>query len=341
MPPEDTMTIPISRRTFALTGACALITARAASAQTAELKVSHFLPPNHTFQKAMVLWSDELERQSDGRLKLRIYPAGQLGGGPNRQFDAARNGVVDIAISLHGATPGRYSMTELASLPFVSPSVGNASIATSRRLSELAPDLAKEHEGLRILWMAVTPPLMFHSKTPIRTIADFKGKRIRYAGMQFKNIIDSLGAVPLLVPPQETQDGLAKGIIDAATFPYEGAASFDIATVAKYTLEPGVSSSTFAVVMNPAKYASLPDDLRTLIDKTTGPDAAAKFGAMWDEAERDGKTAMLAKGTQVSTLAKDQLDQMKASFRPQIDTAIAEVDAQGKPGRKFFEAYLK
>jgi len=117
----------MSRRTFALTAAGAIMTSRSASAQTAELQVSHFLPPNHTFQKAMVAWSDEIEKQSAGRLKLRIYPAGQLGGGPNRQFDAARNGVVDIAISLHGATPGRYAVTELASLPFVSPSPGNTS----------------------------------------------------------------------------------------------------------------------------------------------------------------------------------------------------------------------
>jgi TRAP-type C4-dicarboxylate transport system substrate-binding protein len=334
--------IAITRRTFALSGACAVITSRSASAQTAELKVSHFLPPNHTIQKALVMWSDDLEKKSDGRLKLRIYPAGQLGGGPNRQFDAARNGVVDMAFSLHGATPGRYPMTELASLPFAAPSAGNKSTVTSRRLSELAPEyLAKEHEGLRILWMAVTPPLMFHSKMPIRTIADLKGKRIRYAGVQFKNIIDSLGAVPLLVPPQETQDGLAKGIIDAATFPYEGAASFDIATVAKYTLEPGVSAATFALVMNPAKYASLPDDLKALIDKTTGPEAAGRFGAMWDEAEREGKASMLAKGTQVAVLANDQLEQMKTIFRPQLDTAVADVEGQGKPGRKFFDGYLK
>jgi TRAP-type transport system periplasmic protein len=336
------MTMTMSRRTFALTGACALITSRSASAQTAELKVSHFLPPNHTFQKAMMAWSDDIEKQSAGRLKLRIYPAGQLGGGPNRQFDAARNGVVDIAISLHGATPGRYAMTELASLPFASPSAGNTSTVGSRRLSELAPDyLSKEHEGLRILWMAVTPPLMFHSKAPIRNIADFKGKRVRYAGVQFKNIIDSLGAVPLLVPPQETQDGLAKGIIDAATFPYEGAASFDIATIAKYTLEPGISAATFAVVMNPAKYGSLPDDLRTLINNTTGPEAAARFGAMWDEAEHEGKASMLAKGTQVSTLAEDQLRQMKGIFEPQVEAAVSEVEKQGKPGSQFFAAYLK
>ena len=213
---------------------------------------------------------------------------------------------------------------------------------TSRRLSELAPEyLAKEHEGLRILWMAVTPPLMFHSKTPIRTIADFKGKRIRYAGVQFKNIIDSLGAVPLLVPPQETQDGLAKGIIDAATFPYEGAASFDIATVAKYTLEPGVSSATFALVMNPAKYASLPDDLKALIDKTAGPEAATGYGAMWDQAENEGKASMLSKGAQVTVLANDQLEQMKTILRPQRDAAVADVESQGKPGRKFLDVYLK
>jgi len=322
--------------------AVALALASPAVAQTIELKVSHFLPANHTFQKAMVAWGEELDKASNGRLKLDIYPAGQLGGGPNREFDAARNGSVDIAISLHGATPGRYSMTELASLPFASPQAGLTSAITSKRLTELAPIyLAKEHEGLKILWMAATPPLMFHSKTPIHTIEDFKGKRIRYAGIQFKNIIDSLGGVPLLVPPQETQDALAKGIIDAATFPYEGAASCDIATVAKYTLEPGVSSATFAVVMNPARYASLPDDLKALIDKTTGPVAAEKFGEAWDEAEHQGKVSMLAEGTQVYVLPPVELAKMKQAFAPQVDAAIAAVEKQGKPGRKFFEDYTK
>jgi TRAP-type C4-dicarboxylate transport system substrate-binding protein len=313
-----------------------------AVAQTVELKVSHFLPPNHTIQKFLVAWADQLAKDSNGRLKLQIYPAGQLGGGPNRQFDAARNGIVDMAFSLHGSTPGRYATTELASLPFASPTAGDRSAIASKRLTEVAPAyLAKEHEGLKILWLAVTPPLMFHSKMPIRTVADFKGKRIRYAGIQFKNIIDSLGAVPLLVPPQETQDALSKGIIDGATFPYEGAASFDIATVAKNTLEPGVSSATFALVMNPAKYAALPNDLKALIDKTTGAAAAEKFGSMWDAAEREGKDSMLAKGTQVYVLPADELAKMKKAFAPQIDAAVADVEKQGRPGRAFFDAYVK
>ncbi|MDB5650337.1 MAG: hypothetical protein JWL62_1857, partial [Hyphomicrobiales bacterium] len=192
-----------------------------AFAQTYELKVSHYLPPNHTVQKELVRWGEDLAAQSGGRLKLNIFPASQLGP-VNRQFDLARNGVVDIAVGLHGATPGRYPLTELVSLPYSAPSSGSNSAITSKRLTELAPTyLAAEHQGLKILWMAVTNPLMFHTANKqIKSVQDFKGLRIRYAGEQFAQIIPALGAVPLAVPPAETADGLSKGIIDWASFPY-------------------------------------------------------------------------------------------------------------------------
>jgi TRAP-type transport system periplasmic protein len=322
--------------------AAALWSTKAFAQQTIELKASHYLPPNHTFQKTLVAWADELARLSNGRLKLTIYPAGQLGGGANRQFDSCRNGIVDIAVSLHAATPGRYSVAELISLPYVAPADGNVSAITSKRLTELAPTyLAKEHEGLKILWAASTPPLMFHSKVPIRKIEDFKGLKIRYAGQQFKDLIDALGAVPLPVPPPETQDALDKGIVVAATFPYEGAASFGLDTVVKYTLEPGVSNNSFAVVMNPRKYDSLPDDLKAIIDKTTGPQAAWKFGKAFDEAEVAGKDRFVSKGIEIVTLPPDEIAKMKKLFAPLIETAIAAVEKQGKPGRAFFQAYTK
>jgi TRAP-type C4-dicarboxylate transport system substrate-binding protein len=320
----------------------ALMAATAADAQTIELKVSHFLPPNHTFQKAMQAWGETLEKESGGRLKLRLYPAGQLGGGANRQFDAARNGVSDIAISLHGATPGRYALTELVSLPYAAPSTGLNSAVTSRRLTELAPEyLAKEHEGLRILYMAVTPPLLVHSKTPIRRVDDFKGLKIRYAGTNFKAIIEAVGAVPLAVPPPETQDALSKGIVDAATFPYEGAASFRLGTVVKHSIEPPIASASFAVVMNPAKYNSLPADLKALIDKTSGPAAAEQFGKSWDEGEEEGKKQMIQQGVQVTVLPAEEVAKMKAAFGTQVKEAIRALEQKGLPAQKFYDAYTK
>jgi TRAP-type transport system periplasmic protein len=330
------------RRVLALSTIAWLGLAPCAAAQSIELRVSHFMPPNHTFQKELLRWADELDKASGGRLKLRIYPASQLG--PiQRQFDLVRSGVADIAVSIHGATPGRYPLTEVVSLPFVSPKDGINSAITSRRLTELAPTyLADEHQGLRILWMAVTNPLMFHlAKVPIKTVQDFRGLRIRYSGQQVAKIITALGAVPLAVPPGETTDSLAKGIIDGATFPYEATQSFDLGSVIKYTLEPGVSTATFAVVMNPKKFQELPDDLKALITATTGPQAAAHFGTEWDEAEKRGKEYMMSKGVKILTLSDEQLQSMRSLLEPIVTRALDDLEARGKPARQFLEAYTK
>ena len=111
--------------------ACAALAAPA-EAQTIELKLSHFVPPNHTFHKWALAWTEQLEKESGGRLKFTIYPNGQLVGPPNRQFDAARNGITDMSFVLHGVTPGRYPMTELGQ-PGRSPGRRPAPAARPRR----------------------------------------------------------------------------------------------------------------------------------------------------------------------------------------------------------------
>ena len=326
----------------AVAALAAWASAGVASAQTIELKISHFIPPNHTFHKWVSAWSEKLTQESGGKLKFTIYPNGQLVGPPNRQFDAARNAITDMAFVLHGVTPGRYSATELGNLPFTWPKAGSGSATTSRRLAELAPTyLAKEHQGLHILFGAVANPVVFYSKVPIRSIDDFKGLKIRYAGVQNKYLLDALGATPLLVPPPEAQDALAKGIVDVAMFPHEAAVSYDLGTVAKYAIEPGVATATFAFVMNPAKYESLSPDLKALIDKHSGPAAAEDFGKAWEVAEKEGRNKEMAQGVQMLTLPAGDIEKMKKLMAPHVESAIAAVDKEGKQGRKFYEEYTK
>jgi TRAP-type C4-dicarboxylate transport system substrate-binding protein len=314
-----------------------------APAQTIELKLSHFVPPNHTFHKWAVAWAERLAKESNGRLKITIYPNGQLVGPPNRQFDAARNGIVDMAWVLHGVTPGRYPTTELVNLPFSWPKAGSGSATTSKRLTELAPTyLAKEHQGLHILWMSVAMPVIIYSKNPIAKLDDFKGVKIRYAGVQNRNLYSALGAVPLLIAPPESQDALAKGIIDAASFPHEGAYSLDLGSIAKHSTHPGMATAPFAFVMNPAKYNSLPPDLRALIDKTSGPATAEQFGKLWEAAETYAlEQEIKTQGMQVHTLSDADVAEIKKRVAPQIETAVAAVEKLGRPGRKFLEEYTK
>jgi TRAP-type C4-dicarboxylate transport system substrate-binding protein len=306
------------------------------------LKISTFVPPKHAFNRMLEAWGNELAEKSGGELTVEIFPAGQLGP-PPRQFDLVRSGGADVSVVLHGATPGRFQMSELAGLPLTSPAAGNASAISSRRLTELAPEyLADEHAGTKILWMAVTPPLMFHVKGfDPSDLSNFEGKRIRYAGAVWQQIIEAMGASPVPVPPAEAADAMAKGVVDGATFPFEATIPFDLAPVSNYTLLPGIASATFSVVMSQATYDGLSPALQALIDETTGPDRAEAFGAMWDGGEAHGREYMEAGGVEVVTLSDAAVAEMRARVSGIVGSMVEAVNAKGMPGSAFLAAYTE
>jgi TRAP-type transport system periplasmic protein len=124
-------------------------------------------------------------------------------------------------------------------------------------------------------------------------------------------------------------------------FPHEAAVSFDLGSVVKNATEPGVSTSTFALVMNPAKYDQLPADLKALIDRTTGLAGAEAFGRMWTEAETIGREKEIAQGVQISTLPDADIARMKQMMAPHVDAAMTAVDKAGSQGRRFYQDYTK
>ncbi len=309
-----------------------------ARAQEFELKVSHFLPPNHTFHKELLRWGDDLARKSNGRLVLKVFPAGQMGP-PPRQFDLVRTGVADIAIGLTGSTPGRFPLTELSNLPFMV----NESARSSKALTELAPKyLTAEFTGVKILYLMTTTPLKFHmASKQVNTMADFKGLRIRYAGEIFAESVKAFGAVPLAVQPGDVVDAMSKGTIDGALFPFEGAQSFQVGTVAKYSYEPGVNAASFFFVMNPSSYEKLPPDLRALIDQTTGPAGAERMGKLLDDAEVEGRAYMTSKGVQIIPFSAATQAEMQAAVKPIVDDTIGKLEAKGQPARAIYDALQK
>ena len=331
-------------RLFKVATAVAAITLGTVPAATfAEtLKVSTFVPPKHAFNVMLTQWGEELAEKSGGELTLDIFPAGQLGP-PPRQYDLAATGAADIAVHLTATTPGRFPMAELAALPLSYPSAGNASAISSRRLTELAEEyLADENPGTKVLWMAVTPPLKINMKgEPPSSLSEFSGKRIRYAGAVFQAMIEKLGASPMPVSPGEVSESLSKGIIDGATFPYEAVMAFDLGGIIDYSIEPGMSSAVFSVVMNEASFNALSDEHQQLILDTTGPDRAEAFGGMWDAGEAHGLEYAKEKGVEIVTLEGAALDELTALVAPIIADTIKAVDDSGKPGSAFFEAYTK
>lgn len=306
------------------------------------LKVSTFLPPKHAFNRMLTKWGEEISSKTNGELKIDLFPAGQLGP-PPRQYDLAATGAADIAVVLTATNPGRFPMAELAALPLSYPSAGTASSISSARLTSLADKyLTAENPGTKVLWMAVTPPLKINvSGDKPTSLADLSGKRIRYAGKVFKTLIENLGASPMPVPPGQVSESMSKGVIDGATFPYEAVMAFGLGDVVKYSVEPGMASAVFSVVMNENKFKALSPAHQKVILDTTGVARAKAFGAMWDAGEAKGRKYLDAKGIEVIKLEGAELNKLTAMVKPIIEATVKATQDSGKPAREFFEAYTK
>lgn len=318
----------------------ALAVGTAAGAQQVhELKLGHYAPGTHFFAKYLKDWADELKQKSSGRLVITIFDGAQMGPTP-RYYDLVRTGVADIGWLLHGATPGRFPLTELISLPFA---VGSAEIGTKvLNEPEILTYLAEEHRGVRILYLLTHQPGNLHTRAkPVHTVEDLKGQRIRFASATIKEYVAALGGTPVGVPPPEIAEALQKSTIDGVFIDYGGAhTAFKLGGLVKYTTEMYSYVASFAVVMNPDSYAKLPPDLQRLIDDTTR-NVAGPIGRMWDAADAPGKRYLMSEGAQLITLSPAQEARFREVGAQVSEKIAAELSAKGLPARQVHDLMRK
>ena len=309
-----------------------ILTHVGAAADPYALKLSTFLPPNYFMLSKFVRdWSQELEQKSNGRIKIEIYAASQMGPAP-RQFDLARTGVAEIAVFAHGLTPGRFPLTEIMQLPFMT----TGGKVSADVLMDLVPDyLAKEHPGTRILWMWTSQPShVFTRSRPIRKVDDLHGLRIRHPSQVTGEILTALGATTLNVQPGDIAEALDKGTIEGTNFPYDGVATFRLGNSLKYGTEIGMSAQTFATVLSEASFNALPADLRTVIDASVGKLRAQLAGLASEQNEAEAKKYALASGIEIITLPPAELEKAKQLTEPVTERYLAGLAAKGLPARE-------
>lgn len=87
-----------------------------ASAEEVVLRYSNWVPATHPIiTKVIEPLSRDLEEATEGRVTIEVLPALGL---PPGHFDLVENEVADMAFSVHGYTPGRFTLTEIGELPF-------------------------------------------------------------------------------------------------------------------------------------------------------------------------------------------------------------------------------
>lgn len=323
--------------TTTLAGAVALgLSASFAFAQDVTLRCQHFLSPKASVPaRFMEPWAEKVMADSNGRIKVELYPAMQLGGKPPALYDQIRDGVIDCGWALPGYTPGRFPESEAFELPFMTSMSAEAS---SKALWDYSQKYLTERMGdIHLMAMHVHGPGVVHKKgDPVMSPADFDGLKLRGPSRQANGLLQALGATPVGMPVPAFPEALSKGVVDGGVIPWEIVPPLKVHELADSHTQIGGNRALYNTVfvwgMNKAVYDGLPDDLKAVIDANSGVEVSGLAGRAMDEGDEVGETLTGGTDNKIVTLDDAAVDELKAIGTRLTDSWIAEMADAGLDG---------
>jgi len=318
--------------TVALTGA--------AAAQDVTLRLHQFLPPPAPVP-SMILkpWAEGVAEASDGRIKVEHFDAMALGGRPPELMDQARDGVVDISMTVVGYTPGRFPRTEVFELPFM---MTNPVATASAYWEMVETDFQNnEYKDVKVLGAWVHGPGVIHTKDGVASLEDMKGKTLRGPTRIINDLLSELGAEPVGMPLPAIPEALSKGVVNGTVIPWEVTPAIRLTELVgkhtEFTGDEALYTAAIVLVMNKAKYEAMPDDLKAILDAESGAKLSAfATQVMWDMDTPTREIAVKA-GNEIVQLDADEVARWKAASQPVVDRWIADMDGKGIDGAALIE----
>lgn len=302
-------------------------------AQTVNLTYSIFFPPTHDQCKAAVDWAQEVEKRTDGRVRITLFPGGTLTAA-NQCYDGVVNGISDIGMSCFAYTRGRFPVMEALDLPH-----GYSSgLVATRVADEFARTMQPEElKDVKVLYIHAHGPGLLHTQKPVRTLEELKGMKIRSTGLSAK-VAEALGGVPVAMPQGATYEALQKGVVEGTFTPIETLKGWKQAEVIKYTTDcnsVGYTTAMF-VVMNKDKWNSLPQDIRDIMDGISR-EWVDIHGKVWDSSDDEGREFTLERGNEILSLTDEESKRWVAAVQPVIDEYISGAEEKNLPGKQAVE----
>jgi TRAP-type C4-dicarboxylate transport system substrate-binding protein len=305
------------------------------------LKVANWFPVAHKQTPLLESWGKDLEKRTNGRVKVNYYPAGTLVPAP-QSYDAVTKGISDVGNHVLGYTVGRFPLTEVLDLPLGYP---NNTVPTKLANAFYAKFQPKEFNDVKILWFHAQAPGIVHTKTkPITKLEDLKGMKMRTYGSNAK-LMSLLGGTPVAMPMTDVYDALSRGVAEGLMCAYEATEGFRFGDQLKFSTENYATSysAVFAIVMNKDKWNSLPPDIQKIID-TMSTEYIEKYAAMWDDIEISGKAYLVKRGNKINTLSNEEQAKWVEKAQPIFDDYVKRMKEKGLPGDdalKFARDFLK
>jgi len=309
----------------------AFMSVGAFKAQAAPIKLtySNFFPPTHIQSKLAEAWCKEVEKRTNGKVKVEYYPGGTLTKAA-QCYDGVVTGQSDLGFSVLAYTRGRFPVISAVDLPLGYTSGQVATEVVNAVYEKFKP---KELQDTEVMYLHAHGPGLIHTKgKPVKKLEDMKGLKLRGHGTSAK-VVSALGGTPVPKPMPETYQMIQKGVVDGGVFPFEADKGWRLGEVTDYITADFAAAYTtsFFVVMNKDKWNSLPDDVKKTI-KEINKEWVKKHGEAWDSSDMIGIRYFLNQGGQIIGLDEKEAARWKKAVAPIAQEYIQELNKKGFKG---------
>lgn len=281
------------------------------------LRYAHDHMPESPFQESAEEFKDIVEEKSDGRIKVEIYPAEQVGAG-REVLEALQLGsveMINMPVAFFAGFDIKYSLVDM---PFLFPNEDVLFEALEgdigRQLLDLSID--KDMKGIAFYaegWRQMT------NNDPIRTPEDIKGKKIRTMNApvilsQYK----AWGANPVTLDYSEVYNALQQGVVEGQENPLLSISDKKFFEVQDNLILSDHNYLSYVLYANNTWFESLPEDLQKIVEEA-GVDVAKEHRVRMNEANDEYLKIITDSGIEVITLTDEERAKFREASQPVYD----------------------
>jgi tripartite ATP-independent transporter DctP family solute receptor len=270
-----------------------------------------------------VRWIGEtLERETGGRLRIRLYHSGQLGR-EAEAIDMARFGAIDFARVYSGALNNAFPLTQALCLPYVFDSVAHMRRAMDEGVGQAVLDgfATRGLVGLAIYDSGAR--CFYNARRPIHAPADLHGMKIRVPVSDiFIRMLRLFGANATPLSLGEVYSGMETKMIDGAENNIRSFHSSRHFEAARYWSRSDHSYAPDVLLLSQRTWDGLSPSDRELL-RATARASVAVMRRAWDESESAAREAVMAAGVQANDV---DVDAFRAASRPMLQEYLRNPD---------------
>ncbi len=237
--------------------------AEAAKQESFKLKLGHASTTESTRHKALLVFKDYVEKESEGRLIIEIYPAGTLGN-EGDMIEAMKLGTLEMFTG--GVFASQTPMLEIYLMPFFFPTQADLMKVSHSDLGKRIMASAEKY-GIKMLAIGDGGSRQITNNVrPIKTPADMKGLKIRTPPIEsIIKAMEAMGASAVSIPYGDTYMALKTNVADGQENPLANIGDMKFFEVQKYMTMIDYQFHPEPIDIGLDMWNKLPSDLQEIL----------------------------------------------------------------------------